>query len=596
MTAPKILDILLAPIKKNLSLFSFIFVSQLILAGTLYNLSGLSRYWCVKYALYSCVDVYLFCALALWGGKYIKTLLYGIIGLLFLTETFLILNFQALINSTTLTMLLQTDNRESKEFISMCIAKPETWWSLLLFVCTTLFSAKMVPFVIRKLTNRYSELLAKIQKRTIPCILFIAFCLVFCFWKQVKYYNVPIQYFYGAFFDKEVHPKVQGSVPTCWQHTLLAASLVARNSTATKGVVKATREATVDSCAFTSPTIVLIIGESFNKHHTPLYNQQSLPTTPNLCRRTEQGSIIPCSDVVSPYNSTSRIIAQLFSMSNCDNLDAWGSAPLFPALFKKSGYEVDFISNQFIKNEMNANTWDAVGGSIFNQPDLDSLQFDYRNAQKYPFDIELTKEYQDLQKTQGKPQLVIFHLIGQHTAYEARHPEDYTPIAKEAIKLEYNSSEDALAKAWHYENATHYNDYVVDSILKLFDKTEAIGIYLSDHGEEMYDFRDFFHRSQEEPNYYNIAKYEYEVPFMFYASEKYQSAHPEIMEQIRKAKEKPFMTDDLPQILLYLAGIKQKYYDEERNLLSPNYNTHRKRLLKGTIDYDLLRQKESTSL
>ena len=46
------------------------------------------------------------------------------------------------------------------------------------------------------------------------------------------------------------------------------------------------------------------------------------------------------------------------------------------------------------------------------------------------------------------------------------------------------------------------------------------------------------------------------------------------------------MTDDLPHLLLYLAGIKCVGYNEERNLISDRFNMGRKRLINGKIDYD----------
>ena len=46
------------------------------------------------------------------------------------------------------------------------------------------------------------------------------------------------------------------------------------------------------------------------------------------------------------------------------------------------------------------------------------------------------------------------------------------------------------------------------------------------------------------------------------------------------------MTDDLPHLLMYLAGISCKYYNEKRNLISPLYDVNRKRMINGKYDYD----------
>ena len=46
------------------------------------------------------------------------------------------------------------------------------------------------------------------------------------------------------------------------------------------------------------------------------------------------------------------------------------------------------------------------------------------------------------------------------------------------------------------------------------------------------------------------------------------------------------MTDDLPHLLLYLAGISCEYYSEKRNLVSPSFDENRKRIINGNVDYD----------
>ena len=46
------------------------------------------------------------------------------------------------------------------------------------------------------------------------------------------------------------------------------------------------------------------------------------------------------------------------------------------------------------------------------------------------------------------------------------------------------------------------------------------------------------------------------------------------------------MTDDLPHLLLYLAGISCEYYRAEKNLISPLYDVNRKRMVNGKYDYN----------
>ena len=49
------------------------------------------------------------------------------------------------------------------------------------------------------------------------------------------------------------------------------------------------------------------------------------------------------------------------------------------------------------------------------------------------------------------------------------------------------------------------------------------------------------------------------------------------------------MTDALPHLLLYLAGIQTPTYKEEYNILSSKYDEMRPRILKNSADYDKLR-------
>ena len=134
-----------------------------------------------------------------------------------------------------------------------------------------------------------------------------------------------------------------------------------------------------------------------------------------------------------------------------------------------------------------------------------------------------------------------------------------------------------------------YNDSVVDLIVKQFENEDAIVIYMPDHGEECYEEnRGIVCRNHSAAIDYPLAKYEFEIPFWIWCSRTYIARHPDIYRQIQNARNRRFMTDALPHLLLYLAGIKTKNYREENNLISPKYNENRPRILKGTTDYDKL--------
>jgi len=62
--------------------------------------------------------------------------------------------------------------------------------------------------------------------------------------------------------------------------------------------------------------------------------------------------------------------------------------------------------------------------------------------------------------------------------------------------------------------------------------------------------------------------------------------HPAIWSEVKSAAQKPYMTDALPHLLMYLGGIHCRYYRPDLNILSPEYNAKRPRILKHQADYD----------
>jgi len=112
-------------------------------------------------------------------------------------------------------------------------------------------------------------------------------------------------------------------------------------------LIEVSKKVDVDSCEFTSPNIVLIIGESYNRHHSSQYGYIK-PTTPRQIKRQKQGRLIPFTDVVSPWNLTSFVFKNMFSTYTVGDKGEWCDYPLFPELFRKAGYHVTFITNQFL--------------------------------------------------------------------------------------------------------------------------------------------------------------------------------------------------------------------------------------------------------
>lgn len=339
-----------------------------------------------------------------------------------------------------------------------------------------------------------------------------------------------------------------------------------------------------DSCTFESPLIVLIIGESYNRHHSSLYGYDK-PTAELQEKWAERGNLHTFKDVISSYNLTFKSFQNMLTFYNYDSTGKWYDYTLVPTLFRKAGYEVCLFSNQHTIVKRSAFT-DYCEDVFMNDYDLSQYLYDKRNRECHSYDMQLLDDYKMLCDTATtKPQLLIFHFLGIHGDFKHRYPEQERVFYPDDYHRPDLTIEDKEILA-NYDNAIAYNDKVVNAIIEQFDDQNAIILYVPDHGELVFDGCNEFGR-----NLNHIKKHvlpQFDIPFWIYCTDEYTRLHEQICHQIKQSTNKPFMTDDLPHLLVYLAGIKCKEYRQERNIIESSFDVTRKRMICGECDYDKL--------
>lgn len=337
----------------------------------------------------------------------------------------------------------------------------------------------------------------------------------------------------------------------------------------------------VDSCAGTCPNIVVIIGESYNKHHAQLYGYP-LKTTPYLSRLERRGSLLKFTDVVAPWNVTSQAFKSFLSTQSVAHGGAWTDGVLFPAVFRRAGYRVCFATNQFYRSAAQG-VIDFNGSFFLNDERMDSLCFDYRNARRSRGDSTITSLLHPY--VPAERNLYLLHLYGQHMEYDQRYPKGKAAFSWTDIPRPDLTERERRIVA-HYDNATLHNDECVARIFAYFRQRDAIVIYFSDHGEEVYDGEaGMYGRNHTPTPDAPVLRAEYEVPFVVWTTPTFRRRHPEVWRALKAAVDRPFTTDDLPHLLLGLAGIQTPHYQSTRDLLSPHFQAQQ-RLIKETVDYD----------
>ena len=588
------------PIKDNASFFFFMYLIGILVsyAELPANNSDAAVYSNLWLELF--LDLYVICIILtlfpLKIRRWIRAFLYIIAYCTSLTDLFCWVKFQSTLNPSMLLLVGETDEREASEFFSSYFTSDLIFSSvgllllvMLIHILTTfLKKVKLSPAISYKVTvakqiiNHSHHILGGV-------------CLVFLGWAiESSAHNKKemVQMFSLDTIGSVEHELTTSDCAQFYLPVYRLAFSIFSNELASQQVdrlIEAKDKMSVDSCSFKSPNIVLIIGESYGKLHSQQYGY-FMPTTPRQIKREKSGLLVPFSDVVAPWNLTSFVFKNVFSLHVVGEKGEWCDYPLFPSLFRKAGYHVTFITNQFLPKAKQA-VYDFSGGFFLNHPELSEAMFDSRNQQLYRFDRGLLDDYDKNQQQHNTDHnLIIFHLLGQHVKYNQRFPSDRHHFKAEDYEKKRadldGKQRNVLAD---YDNAVLYNDSIVDAIISRFEDKEAIIIYMPDHGEECYEGnRGFICRNHSAAIDYDLAHYEFEIPFWIFCSYKYAAKHPDIYKEIIGAKNRRFMTDALPHMLLYLAGIHTKDYHAEYNILSPQYNEMRPRILKNTTDYDKL--------
>ena len=532
------------------------------------------------------LDIYVLCVfltliprkIRLWVKALLYIFLYGVA----IVDVFCYVRFESTLTPTMLMLVAETSSQEAREFLSgylsFAILMTSVGWILLLMLIHIIWT-----FIRRRLNNaRRLMVLPKLNEGVVIGIQAVLGCLVaWCLYSSISQTwdnKVAMRRLFSCNtlgeVEREQNRKDHAKLYLPVYRLQLEQLEIAGGD-----------QIQIDSCCFRIPDIVLVIGESYNKHHSQLYGYDK-PTTPRQRAMAEEGSLVPFSDVVSSWNLTSFVFKHMLSLWAVGDSGAWCDKPLFPEVFRLAGYHVTFLTNQFLPHAKEA-VYDFSGGFFLSDSVLSRRFFDERNTTLYRYDDGLLKE---LQQRDGKGRLTILHLMGSHVDYSARYPKAFRQFTPQ----QYNRPEltpKQLQTLAHYDNSLLYNDSILKAVTRHFADRDAVVIYVPDHGEEVFDSEPYtsgrLHNADID---YRLARNEMEIPFWIWGSPLYRKNHPYGWRAIQAAKDRPLMIDALPHLLLYLGGISTPLYRSELNIISPDYNVNRPRILKGTTDYDSLKQ------
>ena len=115
----------------------------------------------------------------------------------------------------------------------------------------------------------------------------------------------------------------EGSMPTT-PSARVAVSAIANfmNRGHVKKLIRTNASAYIAESSPQDLQVVLIIGESYNKHHSQLYGYEK-PTTPRQLKRFRQGEMLVFSHASSPFNLTSPALKNMLSLNSLADKETW---------------------------------------------------------------------------------------------------------------------------------------------------------------------------------------------------------------------------------------------------------------------------------
>lgn len=306
-------------------------------------------------------------------------------------------------------------------------------------------------------------------------------------------------------------------------------------------------------------TLLIIIGESQNKTHMQLYGYPR-QTNPLLMEIKDELTIY--NDVCSPAIHTLTCMKQILTFTNYEQPDMYKKEANIIELLHFGGYKTFWFDNQG-EDKNGAFAIDTYTPTSYRTM---AKRSDVYNATGKPNDSIIIGALEMALQDTTANKAIFLHLVGNHFDYSNRYEpsfaffNDTTDINSPYLHL---LSEQDIEKINAYDNATRYNDYIVRTCIERMRGIEGRSamLYISDHGEEIFDYQNYCSRSFEK-----ISPAMCEIPLILWMNDEYQDSLNLTLETNR-----PTCTDDIIHGIMDLAQIKYTLYDSTRSVFHPAY-------------------------
>ncbi len=317
---------------------------------------------------------------------------------------------------------------------------------------------------------------------------------------------------------------------------------------------------------------VVIVGESLNKHHMSVYGYP-LNTTPELKKLQQQDDLYIAANSYSNYPGTMAALSYALTEANQKNQKTYLESVGLVEVLNDAGFITHWLGNQPLSN-----SYDMILGLIAKEAQDVQLTFDIEfhsmsHKNHKPDGVLLPLYSTKLDQLDDQQSHVIFvHLMGNHTNYCERYPEEYNRYEVSALDAAWlHIFKGGLGHSREcYDNSVLYNDFVVSEIITGLRQSlgeQGVGgvLYFADHSEDIK--RGVGHSTA------NFSYDMVESPAIMWLSEGYKQKHPEKTSSLVANQSAFFPNDFIFDTVLGMTNtqIRGDIYCEHCDLFSSKY-------------------------
>ena len=447
-----------------------------------------------------------------------------------LLDIFLLVHFGAVFDHSILHLMRIAPKEEVQGFFQLFFMRFSSWIILLLYP-----AAGFIIFKVRK-------------RRTLWSILLLITAVVIFFFNTVA----PAR-------KREVLPPaaLMQDLVRSWKSSELKKTIAA----ASRSITAAAQDQ--------ESLILLVIGESHSRRRSSLYGS-ARDTMPQLKQLHAQGKLHLFEDAVTPHVMTHLALPGLLTLAGKD-IKNFQNYPTIPDIFRKANFKVWYIYNQMPDDEKYLPFLAAAKRSN---------EFISLSAKEKVHDSAMFPAVKKILSDPAPKKLVIVHLRGNHWIYSATFPQEKRFFSRTPAK---DHKEKVINE---YDDSLRFLDENLAALIALAEsqKKNSFLLYLPDHGEALYEEENFVGHTDLFPTAATA-----ELPMFIWFSEEFGS--PELMAKVKQVRKQPFLSSDLPHLLMEIAGIKTPAFQQERSLLNSRYRKVKRTVSTSSVDYDTMKNR-----